>query len=211
MWLILWWGPVLTLVWDLSINGSQCISVEQIRRVFGDNYCKFLKYSDTQKICCNHSIIWTMWLYHRVMSTNDADGMANSVDPYQTRSSLIWVCTICPDISVRKLRIITVKDIFRLFLHKNICCGCSLELPRWGDCNDCLDEAIGDCNEYPQHMFLAHLSRRLTRWTYRMGLGPASVRLSVHPHFQTWISPRPAGQLQSNFIWSIIGVGERLH
>ena len=25
-----------------------------------------------------------MWLYHRVMSTNDADGMANSVDPDQT-------------------------------------------------------------------------------------------------------------------------------
>ena len=45
---------------------------------------KFPKYSDTQKICCNHSKIWTMWLYHRVMSPNDADGMANSVDPDQT-------------------------------------------------------------------------------------------------------------------------------
>ena len=44
-------------------------------------YRKFPKYSDTQKICCNHSKIWTMWLYHRVMSPNDADGMANSVDP----------------------------------------------------------------------------------------------------------------------------------
>ena len=31
--------------------------------------------------------IWTMWLYHILMSPNDADGMANSVDP---RSSLIW-------------------------------------------------------------------------------------------------------------------------
>ena len=39
------------------------------------------KFSDTQKICCNHSKIWTMWLYHRVMSPYDADGMANSVDP----------------------------------------------------------------------------------------------------------------------------------
>ena len=44
----------------------------------------FPKYSDTPKICCNHSKIWTMWLYHRVMSPNDADGMANSVDPDQT-------------------------------------------------------------------------------------------------------------------------------
>ena len=66
---------------------------------------KFPNYSDTQKICCNHSKIWTMWLYYRVMSPNDADGMANSVDPDQSapRSSLIWVCTVCPGISVRKL------------------------------------------------------------------------------------------------------------
>ena len=45
---------------------------------------KISKYSDTQKICCNHSKIWTMWLYHRVMSPSDADRMANSVDPDQT-------------------------------------------------------------------------------------------------------------------------------
>ena len=66
-------------------------------------YRKFPKCSDTPKICCNHSKIWTMWLYHRVMSPNDADGMANSVDPDQ-----IWVSTVCPGIPVRKLRIITV-------------------------------------------------------------------------------------------------------
>ena len=59
--------------------------------------------------------------------------------------------------------------------------------------------------------FLAHLSRRLTRWAYRMGLAPGSVCPSVRPHFQTWISPRPVGRLQPNFIRSIIGVGERLH
>ena len=47
-------------------------------------YRKFPKYSDTPKICCNHSKIWTMWLYHGVMSPNEADGMANSVDPDQT-------------------------------------------------------------------------------------------------------------------------------
>ena len=52
------------------------------------------KFSDTQKICCNHFKVWTMWLYHRVMSSNDADGMANSAD--SSRSSLIWVCTVCP-------------------------------------------------------------------------------------------------------------------
>ena len=62
------------------------------------------KFSDTQKMCCNHSKVWTMWLYHRVMSSSDADRMANSADPDQTapRSSLIWVCTVCPGLSVRK-------------------------------------------------------------------------------------------------------------
>ena len=81
-------------------------------------YRKFPKYSDTQKICCHHPKIWTNWLCHRVMSPNDVDGMANSVDPDQTapRSSLIWVCTVCPGISVRNLRIITVgvpKECFK--------------------------------------------------------------------------------------------------
>ena len=47
-------------------------------------YRKFPKYSDTQKNCCNHSKIWTIWRYHRVMSPNDADGIANSVDHDQT-------------------------------------------------------------------------------------------------------------------------------
>ena len=42
------------------------------------------------------------------MSPNDADGMANSVDTDQS-APLIWVCTVCPGISVRKLRITTVK------------------------------------------------------------------------------------------------------
>ena len=49
-----------------------------------ETYRKFPKYSDTQKVCCNNSKIWTKWHYHRVMSPNDADGMANSVDPDQT-------------------------------------------------------------------------------------------------------------------------------
>ena len=51
---------------------------------FTTYYRKFPKYSDTQNICCNHFKNSTMWLYHRVMSPNDADGMANSVDPDQT-------------------------------------------------------------------------------------------------------------------------------
>ena len=32
----------------------------------------------------NFSITPRMWLYHRIMSPNNTDGMANSVDPDQT-------------------------------------------------------------------------------------------------------------------------------
>ena len=48
-----------------------------------------------------------MWLYHGVTSPSDADGMANSVD----LRLLLWVCTVCPGIPVRKLRIIMVLAV----------------------------------------------------------------------------------------------------
>ena len=49
------------------------------------------------------------------MHAKDAEGIANSVDPDQTApvgGSLIWVCTVCPDLSIRKVRIITVVQVF---------------------------------------------------------------------------------------------------
>ena len=49
-----------------------------------NNYRKCPKYTDIQKQLLYHSKIFTMWLYHRVMSPTDADGMANSADPNQT-------------------------------------------------------------------------------------------------------------------------------
>ena len=81
-----------------------------IRRQKYKKYSKFPKYSDTQKNVvitlkfelCGSTI--------RVMNPNYADGMANSVDPDQT-APLIWVCTVCPSISVRKLRIVTVPSL----------------------------------------------------------------------------------------------------
>ena len=88
-----WWGGYVLFVggflWhDSKITRHQDLittSLENnICQWFLLGYCKFPKYSDTQRICCNHSKIWTMWLYHNVMSPNDADGMANSVDPDQT-------------------------------------------------------------------------------------------------------------------------------
>ena len=43
-------------------------------------FCKNPKNLDTQNIC-------TRWLYHRLLDSDDADGMANSVDPDQTAPS----------------------------------------------------------------------------------------------------------------------------
>ena len=74
-----------------------------------DYTVKKSKNSDIRNIFCNHpkilTWIWTTKLYHRVMLLKDADGNANSVD---SRSSLIWVGAVCPGLSVRKLRVITV-------------------------------------------------------------------------------------------------------
>ena len=50
------------------------------------SYRKIPKYSDNWNICCNPPKVRTKWLYHNVMRPQDADGMANSVDPEQT----IW-------------------------------------------------------------------------------------------------------------------------
>ena len=66
-------------------------------------------------------------------------------------------------------------------------------------------------------LFLAHLSRRLTRWAYSIPMvrRPSVFHLSWsvrrRPRFQTWISLKPVGQSWSNFMCSITGVGERLH
>ena len=51
-----------------------------------------------------------MWLYYRVMSPNDADGMANSVDPDQTAPlRAVWsgsalFAQICLSENLRQLR-----------------------------------------------------------------------------------------------------------
>ena len=55
--------------------------------------------------------------------------------------------------------------------------------------------------------FLAHLSRRLTRWAYSI---PMVRRPSVRrrPHFQTWISLKPIGQCWSNYMCTSLGWGK---
>ena len=73
----------LTIYWIWRSTEFPCFTLKS-------EYRKFPKYLDTQKICCNQSKIWTMWLYHRVMSPNDADRMADSVDPDQTPLGAVW-------------------------------------------------------------------------------------------------------------------------
>ena len=68
-------------------------------------YRKFPKYSDTQNICCNYPKSWTRWHFLRCR------GNCKQCRPWSdcsSRSSLIWVCSVCPDLSVWKLRNITV-------------------------------------------------------------------------------------------------------
>ena len=57
---------------------------------------------------CNNPKTWTIYIHHRVMCPNNADGMANS----SFKTSIIWVYTVCIDLSVRKLRNIKVT-LFR--------------------------------------------------------------------------------------------------
>ena len=45
---------------------------------------------------------------------------------------------------------------------------------------------------WSKDLFLAHLSRRLTRWAYRMGLEPASVRACVHTFKYEYIRDQQA-------------------
>ena len=55
-------------------------------------------------------------------------------------------------------------------------------------CNVCIltVSRVIICFQRSELLFLAHLSRRLTRWAYRMGLQPASVRLLVRACVHTF-------------------------
>ena len=71
----------------------------------GTTYCKVPQFSDGRKLCCNLPKIQTK---RPNLHQKDANGIANSEDPDQT-APLIWVCAVCPYLSVRKLKIIQVR------------------------------------------------------------------------------------------------------
>ena len=73
------------------------------------HYCKNPKKLYNRKIAVIILKFEQCGFYHKEMSLKDAERMANSVDPNQTvfrdcssRCSLIWVYTVCPDLSVQK-------------------------------------------------------------------------------------------------------------
>ena len=71
-------------------------------------YRKVLKFSDARNHYCKLPKIQTKRPNHLIFCPKDANGIANSEEP-DHRSSLILVCTVCPDLSVLKLRVIVVN------------------------------------------------------------------------------------------------------
>ena len=76
------------------MNQSTVKFLFQTAETFAVIYLKFKKRGQTFGIFCQ----------------KDANGIANSGDPDQTAPRLIWVCTVCPDVSVQKLRLIMVSQ-----------------------------------------------------------------------------------------------------
>ena len=108
-----WWGSYVFMEnWrKLSFNYHQIPSLSVLLE-FITYIIKRQKNRTPEKSTITILItkICLIWIFHRVMFPKDADGMANSVDRDQ-RSSLILVCTVCSDLSVRKLRIIIEPSV----------------------------------------------------------------------------------------------------
>ena len=102
-------------IWNLTLIGP-VVSVEMLNIVDDDDRgLPVLSYKLTnalwlrwaKKLLWSLSLIEQFAFYHSVMCPKDADKMASSVDPNTTSSgavwswtSLIWVCTHCPDLCV---------------------------------------------------------------------------------------------------------------
>ena len=83
-------------------------AAEQVQQAKDKDVWLQFKNSDTQTIAVIILNVEQCGFYYRSIHSKDADRMANSVDPDQTAP--IWVYTVCLDLSVQKIRIITVND-----------------------------------------------------------------------------------------------------
>ena len=75
---------------------------------------KFLNFRTPENFAVNYLKFKQRGQNHRVFRPKDAKGRANSEDPDQT-APLVWVCTVCPDLYVRKLRVITVSTALKVY------------------------------------------------------------------------------------------------
>ena len=75
-------------VWAIGLKGHPDTSGQQASCF--SYYCKIPEKFGHPKICCNHPKSWSRWLYLRVMGANNAEGIANSIDPDQTALGVVW-------------------------------------------------------------------------------------------------------------------------
>ena len=86
-------------------------------------YCKNPKFSDARKLCCKLPKIHTKRPNHWIFCPKDANEIVNKWRPWSdcsSRSSLIWVCTVSPDLSVQKLRVIPVIVVISKNMDENL-------------------------------------------------------------------------------------------
>ena len=105
----LWWMTPTPTHRTCYITYSTCLYQGQDQVRTEKSPPKNHKHWNTWKYCYNYPKIWTRWLYHGVICENKAGGMANSVD---LRSRLIWVYTVCINLSVWRLNIIMHLSMF---------------------------------------------------------------------------------------------------
>ena len=65
------------------------------------------------------------------------------------------------------------------------------------------------CDKRRDAHFVAHLSQRLVGELIVYPCSVVVVVVVVVNHFQTSSSPKPLGQSKPNFMWSLLGKGER--
>ena len=77
----------------------------------------FVSFFPWNKCPCSPVESWKRWCFLRVMHPKDAEGIEKQCWPWSDCSCLIWVCTVCQYLSVRKLRKITVFSIPKIFIN----------------------------------------------------------------------------------------------
>ena len=155
----------------------------------------FLQYVSTIKVlklrkwrnCCNYPKIWTMWFYSSNASKRyrQHSKQCRPWSDCSSRSSLIWVYTLCPDLSVQKLRI---KEMYwKSHNHKSVA---------WQKQNCCASCEDSNQPGHPPSLISFFAVRMKKHWglSYPFSAQPRLIRLGadaqadpslrwVHSHF----------------------------